>query len=159
MIYDLPLIAIPVSNWHLFSDINISQGSVAMRLRCGGIFSYHFTANLPTSLTVKEFWKSVKIWQIYRHEFGGPVFFWNTVYIHRCFRLDVRKPVLRRWHAMRHEQFPFFFNAFGFVLFLETWRKSSQDLERRPEWKRLPNGRRARTQRTRCSKSAEQCRM
>jgi len=64
----------------LFSDINISQGSVAMRLRCGGIFSYHFAADLSPSLTVKEFWKSVTIWQSYRHEFGG-LLFWNTVYI------------------------------------------------------------------------------
>jgi len=54
-----------------FADINISQGSVAMHLRCGGIFSYHFSANLSLNLTVKEFWKSVKIWQSYRHEFGG----------------------------------------------------------------------------------------
>jgi len=38
----------------LFSDINISQGSVAMHLRCGGIFSYHLTANLPLSLTMEE---------------------------------------------------------------------------------------------------------
>jgi len=59
VIYDLPLITIPVSNCHLFSDITISQGSVATRLRCRGIFSYHFTANLSPSLTVKEFWKSV----------------------------------------------------------------------------------------------------
>jgi len=41
-----------------------------MRLRCGGIFSYLFTANLSPSLTAKEFWKSVKIW----HEFGGLLF-------------------------------------------------------------------------------------
>jgi len=54
-IYDLPLITIPVPNCRLFSDINISQGSVATRLRCGGIFSYHFTANLSLSLTMKEF--------------------------------------------------------------------------------------------------------
>ena len=46
---------IPASNYHLFSDINISQGSVATRLRCGGIFSYHFPANLSLSLTTKEF--------------------------------------------------------------------------------------------------------
>jgi len=59
----------------LFSDINISQGSVAMHLRCDGIFSYHFTANLSLSLTMKEFWQS------YRHEFSGPVY-WNTVYVH-----------------------------------------------------------------------------
>jgi len=67
VIYDLKLIKIPVSNCHLFSDITISQGSVATRLRCGGIFSQHFTANLLPNLTVKEFWKSVKIWQSYRH--------------------------------------------------------------------------------------------
>jgi len=80
VIYDLPLITVPVSNCHLFSDINISQDSVTTRLRCGGIFSYYFTANLSLSLTIKEFWKPVKIWQIYRHEFSGPVFR-NTVYI------------------------------------------------------------------------------
>jgi len=78
VIYDLPLITIPASSCHLFSDINISQGSVAMHLRCGGIFSCHFTANLSLSLIIQEFWKSVKIWQSYRNEFGGPVF-WNTV--------------------------------------------------------------------------------
>jgi len=78
VIYDLPLITILLSNCHLFSDITISQGIVATCLRCGEIFSYHFTANLSLSLTVKEFWKSVKIWQSYRYEFGGPLF-WNTV--------------------------------------------------------------------------------
>jgi len=45
----------------LFSDINISQGNVAMHLRCAGIYSYQFTANLLQSLTMKEFSKSVKI--------------------------------------------------------------------------------------------------
>jgi len=52
VIYDLPLIAILVSNCHLFSDITISQGSVATRLRCDGIFSYNITANLSPSLTM-----------------------------------------------------------------------------------------------------------
>jgi len=33
-----------------------------MRLRCGGIFNYHVIANLSQILTMKEFWKSVKIW-------------------------------------------------------------------------------------------------
>jgi len=55
VIYDLPFTTIPVSNCHLFSDINVSQGSVATRLRCGGIFSYYFNANLSLSLTMKEF--------------------------------------------------------------------------------------------------------
>jgi len=43
-----------------------------------GSLTIIFIANLSWSLTVKEFWKSVKIWQSYRHEFGGP-FFCNTV--------------------------------------------------------------------------------
>jgi len=43
---DFSLITIPVTNCLLFSDINISQGSVATSFRCGGIFSYHFTARL-----------------------------------------------------------------------------------------------------------------
>ena len=37
-----------------FSNIDISQGSVATYLRCGGIFKYEFVANLPVSLPVKE---------------------------------------------------------------------------------------------------------
>jgi len=53
----------------LFPDINISQSSVATHLRCGGIFSYHFIANLLQSLTMKELWKSVYIWQSYSHKF------------------------------------------------------------------------------------------
>jgi len=73
------------NNCYLFSDINIPQGSVATHLQCGGIVIYHSTANLSLSLTMKEFWKSVKIWHSYRHEFGGPVFFWeHSVYIVCC---------------------------------------------------------------------------
>ena len=75
VIYDLSLITTDVSKCHLFSDITISQGTVATRLTCGGICSYHFARNSSPSLAVKEFWKSIKIWQSYRHEFGGPVFF------------------------------------------------------------------------------------
>ena len=39
----------------IYKKIDISQGSVATRLRCGGIFKYHFVANLQLSLPVKEF--------------------------------------------------------------------------------------------------------
>jgi len=39
----------------LFSDLNISQGSVATLLRCGGIFKNGFNANLPMNLSVQEF--------------------------------------------------------------------------------------------------------
>jgi len=38
-----------------FLNIDISQGSVATRLKCGGIFQYDLVANLPVSLPVKEF--------------------------------------------------------------------------------------------------------
>jgi len=38
-----------------FLNIDISQGSVATQLKCGGIFKYKFVANLPVTLTVKEF--------------------------------------------------------------------------------------------------------
>ena len=36
-----------ISDYHQFSDIHISQGSVATYVRCGGIFQYDFVANLP----------------------------------------------------------------------------------------------------------------
>jgi len=38
-----------------FADLNVSQGSVAIYGRCGGIFVNHLTANLPRNLTVKNF--------------------------------------------------------------------------------------------------------
>jgi len=38
-----------------FLNIDVSQGSVATRLRCGGIFEHQLVANLPVSLPVKEF--------------------------------------------------------------------------------------------------------
>ena len=53
-----------------FLNIDISQGSVATRLRCGRIFKYELVAKLPVSLPVKEFWKSVNILGSYGQEFG-----------------------------------------------------------------------------------------
>ena len=38
-----------------FLIIDISQGSVATRLSCGGIFKYELVANVPVSQPVKEF--------------------------------------------------------------------------------------------------------
>jgi len=55
----------------LFSDINISQGSVATHLRGGGIFYYRFTTNLLRNLSIKEFSKSVSISQSYRQKYSG----------------------------------------------------------------------------------------
>ena len=43
-----------------FTDINVSQNSVAAYARCGGIFDIHLTANLAQNLSVKTFVKSVK---------------------------------------------------------------------------------------------------
>jgi len=45
--------------------MNISQGSVVMRLRCSGIFDDHFIVQSLLSAPVKEFWKSGNIWQSY----------------------------------------------------------------------------------------------
>jgi len=73
VIYDLPLITILVSNCHLFSDITMSQGSVATCSKCGGILSYHFTANLLP----------VKISQSYHYEFGGPLFLEHSYQQHQ----------------------------------------------------------------------------
>jgi len=39
----------------MLSDINISHGSVATLLRCGGICSDAFIANFLLSVTLKEF--------------------------------------------------------------------------------------------------------
>ena len=44
-----------------FSDINISQGSVPTRLRCGGIVNDHCIANFLEIVTVKELLKSANI--------------------------------------------------------------------------------------------------
>ena len=46
---------IHISDCRQFSDINVSQGSVATYLRCGGICKHKFVANLLLSLPVKEF--------------------------------------------------------------------------------------------------------
>jgi len=80
----------------MFSDINISQGSVTTRLWYGGIFSYHFTANLSLSLTVEEFWKLVKVWQGYRHDFGSLLF--GTQCIAWCMLLRGARLTIRQSH-------------------------------------------------------------
>ena len=64
----------------IFLNIDISQGSVATRLRCDEIFKYVLVANLPVSLPMKEFWKSVNMSGSYGQEFDVLFFFWDTVY-------------------------------------------------------------------------------
>ena len=75
---DLSLITMHISDCCQFSDIHISQGSVATRLWCGGVFMYDFVTNFLLNLTVKEFWKSVNIWWSNGQELGV-LFFWLTV--------------------------------------------------------------------------------
>jgi len=64
----------------LFYDINISQGSVATRLRWGGIFNDCFIANFLENATVNELWKSASIWRSYVSTTQA-YFFWPTLYI------------------------------------------------------------------------------
>jgi len=78
VIYDLPLITIPISNCHLFPEINISQGNAVMRLRCGGIFSYHFTANFSLSPTMKNFEHLLRFDKVTAVSLVVQ-FFWDTV--------------------------------------------------------------------------------
>ncbi len=73
------LITQPVSGVAgLSASSDISRGSVATHLRCGGICSDSFITNCLLILTVKEFWKSVNIWwsyEVYKklcHFFGPP---------------------------------------------------------------------------------------
>jgi len=57
----------------------ISQGSVATCLRKDGIFSYQFTANLLLSLSEKEVWKLVNIWQSYGQKYSGTSFYGHDI--------------------------------------------------------------------------------
>ena len=63
-----------------FSDIHISQGSVATEtvIKRGVIFKHEFVDNLLPSLLVKKIWKSDNIWWSYGQEFGV-LFFWLAV--------------------------------------------------------------------------------
>jgi len=71
-----------ISDCRHFSDIHISQGSVATYLRCGGICKHEFVANLSLSLPVKEFWKSVNIWGSYEQQFN--VLFFDALSRSKC---------------------------------------------------------------------------
>ena len=69
-----------ISDCCQFSDIHISQGSVATHLRCGGIFKYEFVANLPVSLLVN-------IWGSYGQEFSVLFFLRHCVESMKCLLL------------------------------------------------------------------------
>jgi len=79
------------SDYGDFLKINISQGSVATKLRCGGVFDNHLVAGRPQNVLVKEIWKSITIWRRYRRWqsgkfFGGPKCIYTFIQL---------KPVLR----------------------------------------------------------------
>jgi len=57
-----------------YAYINVSQGSVAMQFRCGGIINNHSIANFQQSVPVKEFLKSVDNWRRYGQKYGGMFF-------------------------------------------------------------------------------------
>jgi len=65
----------------IFFNSDISQGSIATRLGCGGVFVYDFVTNLLLSLTVKEFWKSVNIWWSYAQELAVLFFLTDSVVV------------------------------------------------------------------------------
>ena len=50
-------------------------------LRCGGKFIHDFVANLPLSLLVKVFRKSVNIWRSYGQEFSVLFFLTHGVVV------------------------------------------------------------------------------
>ena len=64
-----------------FLNIDISLSSVATCLRWDGIFKYELVANLPVSLPVKEFWKSINTWGSYGQEFGVLFFLRHCIFI------------------------------------------------------------------------------
>jgi len=68
------LLHLLLKNFDLLNT-DISQGSVATRLRYGRVFKY---INFPLSLTVKELRKSVNIWRSYGQEYSV-LFFRLTV--------------------------------------------------------------------------------
>jgi len=61
----------------LFSDINISQGSVATYATNGGIFNNQLTANLPWSLPWKNFVNRLRFDRIVELSLW-PCIFWPT---------------------------------------------------------------------------------
>ena len=81
-----------------FFNTDISQGSVATHLWCGGVFVYDFVTNFLLSLPVKEFWKSANIWWSYGQELGV-LFFWLTVYLIVVYMLLVTLPVVGDNHV------------------------------------------------------------
>jgi len=75
-----------------FFGINISHGSVATYLRCGGIFDNHFIANFILNVLVKELWKSVHIWRRYGQKSSVLLFLTHGVYMMNVMLHHVSSP-------------------------------------------------------------------
>jgi len=60
---------------------------------------YDFVANLPLSLPVKEFWKSVNIWGSYEQEFSVLFFDSQSSYLEACFGSALLLPC-KPWYAI-----------------------------------------------------------
>ena len=73
---------------------SVSQDSVATHLRCSGI---SFTTNFLRNPSLKEFWKSVKIWQSYCHKYRRSLF-WDTGYI-MYFLVSKKQNETLRWNS------------------------------------------------------------
>ena len=76
-----------------FLNTDISQGSVATRLGCGGVFKYNFVTSSLMSLMVKEFRKSVNIWRSYGQEYSVLFFLTHSVEFHAKSTGSVRAPI------------------------------------------------------------------
>ena len=72
-----------ISNYHQFSDIRISQGSVTTCLRRGGIFKHTFVANLLPSPSVKKKFENLFIFGEVMGMSLVSYFLTHTVYIYK----------------------------------------------------------------------------
>jgi len=88
----------PVYRSHSFSDITISQGSIATRLRCGGISVITVLLQIPRDCTSERLLKSANIWC--RHELQyGVSLFWLTVY--KWLVWELYRAVSHSWNKLR----------------------------------------------------------
>ena len=93
------------SGAHLAANFELwlSTGSAATYFRCGRTSCMRFIYNSLLFSTVKEFWKSIRFWQSYHHQLGGPLFGtqcrWNSTGYRR--RLCLRPVMLTRTRLTR----------------------------------------------------------
>jgi len=103
-VYGIPLhLRITPWAWWLL-NMDFSQGSVATRLRRGGISKYYFIENLLLNITIEGFWKSVNIWQSCGQDHGVLFFLTHSVDINfLLYTVTVFEHVLLAVVYLRHE--------------------------------------------------------